>query len=194
MKVLFATTNPAKIKRYANKLKEKNIEVLTIKDLGINIKPEETGKDAIENAYIKAKAVFNETTGDRIVIGSDTMVARNNKIYGKPKNKENGIEMINELLEGDRTHEVITGLCVLIQDGEKYKEFKIHDIVKVILRNMTYNEIENWIDTGKATDKAGGYAIQEEFCVYVEKIEGNHTTIISLPMHKLYEIIKDYIR
>ena len=52
MKVLFATTNPAKIKKYAEKLKQKNIEVLTIKDLGINLKPEETGKNAIENAYI----------------------------------------------------------------------------------------------------------------------------------------------
>ena len=41
MKVLFATTNPAKIKKYAEKLKQKNIEVLTIKDLGINLKPEE---------------------------------------------------------------------------------------------------------------------------------------------------------
>ena len=39
MKVLFATTNPAKIEKYAEKLKEKNIEVLTIKDLGINLKP-----------------------------------------------------------------------------------------------------------------------------------------------------------
>ena len=59
--VLFATTNPAKVKRYADKLKEKNIEVLTIKDLGINLKPEETGKNAIENAYIKAKAYYDET-------------------------------------------------------------------------------------------------------------------------------------
>lgn len=41
MKVLFATTNPAKIKKYAEKLKEKNIDILTIKDLGINLKPEE---------------------------------------------------------------------------------------------------------------------------------------------------------
>ena len=61
MKILFATTNPAKVKRYADKLKEKNIEVLTIKDLGINLKPEETGKNAIENAYIKAKAYYDET-------------------------------------------------------------------------------------------------------------------------------------
>ena len=150
-------------------------------------------KQAERLAYIKAKAVFDETEGDRIVIGSDTMVARNNKIFGKPKNKEHAIKMIQEFLEGDRTHEVISGLCVLIQDGEKYKEFKTFDIVKVILRNMTYNEIERWVDTGKALDKAGAYAIQEEFCVYVEKIEGNHTTIIGLPMHKLYEIIKDYL-
>ena len=61
MKVLFATTNPAKIKKYAEKLKENNIEVLTIKDLGINLKPEETGKNAIENAYIKAKAYYDKT-------------------------------------------------------------------------------------------------------------------------------------
>ena len=50
MKILFATTNPAKVKKYAERLKEKDIEVLTIKDLGINLKPEETGKNAIENA------------------------------------------------------------------------------------------------------------------------------------------------
>lgn len=61
MKVLFATTNPAKVKRYVDKLKEKNIEVLTIKDLGINLKPEETGKNAIENAYIKAKTYYDKT-------------------------------------------------------------------------------------------------------------------------------------
>ena len=59
--VLFATTNPAKIKKYTEKLKEKGIEVLTIKDLGINLKPEETGKNAIENAYIKAKAYYDKT-------------------------------------------------------------------------------------------------------------------------------------
>ena len=69
MKVLFPTTNPAKVKKYAEKLQEKNIEVLTIKDLGINLNPEETGKNAIENAYLKAKAYY-EATGI-IAIGLD---------------------------------------------------------------------------------------------------------------------------
>ena len=54
MKVLFATTNPAKIRKYVDKLKEKNIEVLTLKDLSLNIKVEESGKNSLENAKIKA--------------------------------------------------------------------------------------------------------------------------------------------
>ena len=59
MKVLFATTNPAKIRKYAEKLQEKNIEVLTLKDLSLNIKVEESGKNSLENAKIKAEAYYN---------------------------------------------------------------------------------------------------------------------------------------
>lgn len=58
MKVLFATTNPAKIRKYVDKLKEKNIEVLTLKDLNLNIKVEESGKNSLENAKIKAEAYY----------------------------------------------------------------------------------------------------------------------------------------
>jgi len=68
-KVLFATTNPAKIKKYIEKLKQKNIEVITIKDLDINLHVEENGKNAIENAYIKAKAYYDAT--GIITIGMD---------------------------------------------------------------------------------------------------------------------------
>ena len=73
-------------------------------------------------AYIKAKDVFEKTSGNRIVIGSDTIVTKKGKIYGKPKSRENAIQMIKELLEGDRTHSVITGLSILIEkevDEEK---------------------------------------------------------------------------
>lgn len=56
MKVLFATINPAKIKKYKEKLERAGIELITIKDLGFELNVDENGKDAIENAYIKAKA------------------------------------------------------------------------------------------------------------------------------------------
>ena len=61
MQVLFATTNPAKVKKYRDLLKEKGIELVTIKDLDFKLDIDENGKDAIENAYIKAKTYYDKT-------------------------------------------------------------------------------------------------------------------------------------
>lgn len=144
-------------------------------------------------AYIKAKDVCEKTEGDRIIIGSDTIVTKNGKIYGKPKSREHAKQMINELLEGDKVHSIMTGLCVIIQKKGEYKEFKTVDEVKVFLKDMSNEEIDTWLDTGHAMDKAGAYGIQNEFCVFVEKIEGNYTSVVGLPTHRVYDIIKEYI-
>lgn len=144
-------------------------------------------------SYLKAKEVFNKTEGNRIVIGSDTIVVKNSKIYGKPENEEHAKQMIKELLEGDKIHHVITGLSVLIEKDGKYKEYNTFDKVKVYFKEMTDAEIEKWIDSGNAMDKAGAYGIQSEFGVFVEKIDGNYFTVVGLPIHKLYEILKEYI-
>ena len=61
MKILFATTNPAKVKRYESKLTEKGIELITIKDLDFKLDIDENGKNALENAYIKTKAYYDAT-------------------------------------------------------------------------------------------------------------------------------------
>ncbi len=61
MKVLFATTNPAKIKKYKDELEQKDIELITVKDLEFKLNIDENGKDAIENAYKKAKAYYDMT-------------------------------------------------------------------------------------------------------------------------------------
>lgn len=61
MKVLFATTNPAKVKKYKEELEKRGINLITIKDLDFKLEIEESGKDAIENAYIKAKAYYEVT-------------------------------------------------------------------------------------------------------------------------------------
>ena len=69
MKILFATTNPAKVKRYESKLTEKGIELITIKDLDFKLDIDENAKNALENAYIKAKAYYDAT--NIITIGMD---------------------------------------------------------------------------------------------------------------------------
>ena len=80
---------------------------------------------------------------------------------------------------------------MIMKDG-KYKEYVTSDEVKVYLKSMSDKEIEKWINTGKAMDKAGAYGMQDEFCVFIEKIEGNYHTAIGLPTEKLYDIIKEY--
>lgn len=144
-------------------------------------------------AYAKSKDIYEKTNGNRIIIGSDTIVTKNGKIYGKPKDRNHAKQMIKELLEGDKIHSIITGLCVIIEKDGEYKEYKTFDEVKVFLKEISDKEIDKWIDTGNAMDKAGAYGIQNEFCVFVDKIEGNYTSVVGLPTHKLYDIIKEYI-
>ena len=63
----------------------------------------------------------------------------------------------------------------------------------VYVADMTDKEIEAWVDTGKAYDKAGAYAMQLEFAKHIEKINGNYDSIIGLPINKVYNILKEYI-
>lgn len=142
--------------------------------------------------YIKAKSVFDETAGDRIVIGSDTMVMKNGKLYGKPKDREDAICMLKEL-KNDK-HQVFTSLAILVQKGNEYKEYIDCDTTDVYFTDITEREIERWVDSGEAYDKAGAYGVQSsKFAVFIDKIDGNYSTIVGLPIHKVYNILKEYI-
>lgn len=186
MKIILASKSPRR---------KELMDMLNLKYEVIVSKADETlqgGLTVEEQAkrlsYIKAKTVFEETTGDRIVIGSDTMVIKNNKIYGKPKNEEDAFKTLKEL--NGTKHQVITGLAILVEKNGKYEEYLDYDITEVHFKNMTDTEIKNWISTGQAMDKAGAYAVQGEFSVFIEKINGNYSTVVGLPIHKVYDILK----
>ena len=142
-------------------------------------------------AFIKAKAVFDNTSEDRIVIGADTLVYKGNEKFGKPGNRDNAFKMIRELK--NNAHQVCTGIAVLVQNGNEYHEFIDCSVTSVRVKDMTDTEIEEWINTGKAFDKAGGYAIQEEFVKFIDKIDGNYSSVVGLPIDKVYEIIKHFL-
>ena len=134
MKILFATTKSAKVKRYIERLQKRNIEVITIKDLGINLRPEEIGKNAIENAYIKAKTYYNATKITTIGMDNNLFIEElpENKqpgtyvrrINGKELNDEEMIEYYCKLVKeygGRLTAKWVYGM--VIYDGEKSKEY-----------------------------------------------------------------------
>ena len=134
MKVLFATTNPAKIKKYADELKKRNIEVITIKDLDIEIDVDENGKNALENAYIKAKAYYDVT--GIISIGMDNNLfieelpeekqpgTHVRRINGKELNDDEMIEYYSNLVKengGRLTAKWVYGM--VIYNGKEKKEY-----------------------------------------------------------------------
>lgn len=124
MKVLFATTNPAKIKKYVKELERRNIDILTIKDLGINLKPEESGKNAIENAFIKAKTYYDAT--------KITTIGMDNNLFidGLPDEKQPGthVRRINGKELND--DEMIEYYCNLVKRyGGKLKANWVYGMV-----------------------------------------------------------------
>ena len=191
MRIILASASPRRKELLGLVVPEFEVIVSEVEEKFLdNLTPEEQTSHL---AYIKAKNVFERTSGDRIIIGSDTIVTKKDKIYGKPKDKEDAKRMLRELLDGDGTHSVITGLCIIAEKDGVIEEKTIFDEVTVYLKNMTDEEIERWIDSGKAMDKAGAYGIQNEFGVFVEKIDGNYTTVVGLPIHKVYDLIKKYL-
>lgn len=141
-------------------------------------------------AYHKALDIYNQITGDVIVIGSDTVVLMNNKVYMKPKNYDDAFKMLSDF--SSNVHEVISSLCVLVRkNGHEYKELT-HDKCRVFVSSMSNNEIKNWINNHDVYTRAGAYAIQDGFFQFVEKVEGDYFSIVGLPVHKLYNILKKY--
>ena len=191
MKVILASKSPRR--KEILSMITNNFEVI-VSNVEEKIDEKLAPVEQVKNlAYIKAKAVFDETLdkGDRVVIGSDTIVVKDNKIYGKPKNHDDALNMLKELKNAK--HEVMTGISIIYEKEGMINEIIDVDITSVYINDITNEELENWISTNEAYDKAGGYAIQGKFGVFIEKIEGNYFTVVGLPVHKVYNILKNII-
>ena len=143
----------------------------------------------------KAEDVYQQyetkNTGDFLVIGSDTVVAADGTILGKPKDKEQAYQMIS-MLQG-KAHQVYTGVTLLIKkDGKKIRK-TFHECSDVHVYPMSKEEIREYIATGEPMDKAGAYGIQGAFGVYICGIEGDYNTIVGLPLARVYQEMKKYI-
>ncbi len=146
------------------------------------------------NAFGSGSKTFDENAshGNRtceLIIGSDTVVAVLDEILGKPSDREDAMRMIR-LLSG-RYHEVYTGVTLVMKDGSDTRIDTFYTVSKVFVMAMSEEEIASYVDLGTCYDKAGAYAIQEEFGKYIERFEGDYYTIIGLPMNELYKKLKE---
>lgn len=138
---------------------------------------------------------YNEThkdltsEGDILVIGADTIVAKGSVILGKPENDESAKNMLS-LLSGS-THSVFTGVTfVFMSKSGRVGEHTFFEETKVTFYPMDDTEIDDYVATGDALDKAGAYGIQSGAAAYVKSIEGDYYNVVGLPIARILQELK----
>lgn len=135
----------------------------------------------------KAEAYTGQTEEKDILIAADTVVALGDEILGKPTDPQNAFDMLKSL--SGQAHSVYTGVTV----KSNKKTVTACDETKVIFRDMTDDEIWEYVNSGDPMDKAGAYGIQGEAGKFVSAVEGSLNNVIGLPTELLKEIfIKEF--
>jgi septum formation protein len=133
----------------------------------------------------KARAFSNELTEKQLVIGADTVVILDNKIFEKPANADEAKLML-QALRG-KMHKVVTGVCLLAL----HKEISFSETTNVFFNNLTDEEISYYVEQFKPFDKAGSYACQEWIgAVGICKFEGDYFNVVGLPINRVYQELK----
>ncbi|PKQ68618.1 maf: septum formation protein Maf [Raineya orbicola] len=138
-------------------------------------------------AQKKAESFEAELQKNQLIIAADTIVSIEGKILNKPNSLQEARTML-EMLSG-KMHKVITGVCLL----SRQKKELFADITQVYFRSLSNAEIDYYVEHYKPFDKAGSYGAQEWLgMIAIERIEGSYFNVMGLPVHLLYEKLKNF--
>jgi septum formation protein len=123
----------------------------------------------------------------RWVVGADTVIVYDNKVYGKPKDELEAADFLRTF--SGKTHTVFT--TVALYNGRKHETFTKTSRTKVTFSALSEKEIEWYTGTGEWHGAAGGYRIQSLASCFITKIEGTMSGVMGLPISELYDILKE---
>ena len=149
--------------------------------------PEDMPKTEVPQyiANQKADAYLENISGNEMIITADTLVIKDEKVYGKPKNSSEAVQMLKEL--SGKVHTVITGVCILTAD----RRTSFTSETEVKFAELSEEDITYYVENYLPLDKAGAYGIQEWIgCIAVEWINGSFYNVMGLPVHRLYQELK----
>ena len=142
---------------------------------------------AMHIARNKALAVKKTLTGNEIILAADTIVVLNNKIIGKPANREDAINILSAL--SGQQHQVITGVVIINNE----KEIAFADTTSVQFYELTPAQIEFYVDKYQPYDKAGAYAIQEWIGVVgIRSVNGDFYNVMGLPVSRVLQALQNF--
>ncbi len=151
---------------------------------------EETADDADalqivrEHARGKARSVVDQAEG-RPVLGVDTAVVLEGRIFGKAESAGEAERMLEEL--SGKTHVVVSGLCLLTPGWEDIE----HEATRVEFRELAPRELGTYVATGEWEGRAGAYAIQGRGASLVHRIEGDYLNVVGLPVALLVRLLAE---
>lgn len=145
-------------------------------------------------AYVTRLALAKARTGwdalgiraPRPVLGADTAVVIDGKILGKPRNREDGLEMLAAL--SGRGHRVLSAVAVVAGSREAVRMQES----RVWFRELSPAECRAYWDTGEPADKAGGYAIQGRGAIFIRNLQGSYSGVMGLPLFETSELLKSF--
>ena len=121
------------------------------------------------------------------ICGADTIIAIGSKIYGKPKSRDEAAAMLREL--SNKKHNVITSIAIYNVRENRMDSRSVSCAVH--FGRLTDAEIEWYLDTNEWQGVAGAYRIQGLASLFITKIEGAQSTVLGLPLHEFYVMLKD---
>jgi septum formation protein len=145
---------------------------------------EEAEEDPIAHAVGKARSVLADA-GGRPVLGCDTEVVCDGRVYGKPEGPEEAEEMLESL--AGRTHEVVSGLALITPMWEEVHR----EVTRVSFRELTPRDVAWYVRSREWEGRAGGYAIQGQGAALVDRIEGDYLNVVGLPVALLVRLLAE---
>jgi len=144
--------------------------------------PGESPHDLVQRlATAKAELVAARAVGPAIVIAADTIVTLEGHIFGKPRSSDDARRMLEKL--SGLTHAVLTGVALIRLPDAERRTFVESTLVQFAA--LSPEEINRYLATGEAHDKAGGYGIQGRAGRYIPRIEGCYFNVVGLPLARL---------
>ncbi len=145
---------------------------------------EDVAEIVVENALLKGREVVERLSSrkgqSQVVIAADTLVAMEQKVYGKPQDLIQAKQFLAEL--GGKAHKVMTGVFLHHLATGEQRSFVEHS--EVVLKSMSEKEMELLFQKSNPLDKAAGYGFQDSPDI-VTRLSGSQTNVIGLPMERL---------
>lgn len=144
-------------------------------------------EDAVCQLALRKSQAVAHSNPTSAVLAADTIVALQGTIFGKPATRGDAFSMLSRL--SGQTHQVFTGVCLLLPDGTQELFFERTDVV---FYPLTAQEINAYIATGEPMDKAGAYGIQGKGAILVKQIQGDFYNVVGLPLARVIRTLRKY--